>query len=539
MRLSPNLAEVAMKRAVTLIAVALVLASHLVYAQQIKSVAPGLNTLADAVNTSVAGDVLVLQRGAGYPNQGTMNVSVPITIRAADGTGDRPVIAVAPDAAGAYAGTVLGVFANIKLENLAFTGIRSAQDRAQRIGQVFQLSADNLRIVIDGCSFVGFGGRTLEAGRDGATLIVRNCIETGNGRSNRVDNGRFIDFRDASVDTLILQNNSLLNCADRWIRHMFLDASLDYAFIDHNTFMNGTGYRPSFQFRNVRELYFINNIVINPSILGTTPAGIRKVELEYTDPLNEVCTFTMAGADTSNEVLIMRDNNVWRDPRIDAILGDFNLNAGDSVAIAPWFDAAFEARVDPARAFFSEELNFVQDVTIDSLLPELQIYVGGSKGYSHSAFIFRTDELAVGVNMSYGTTARSYTAAAGGFPLGDLNWYPDRKAAWIAAGMPTSVQEAAAGVPNTFELSQNHPNPFNPQTRIAYSLPKAGRVSLEIYNTLGQQVRTLVQAHQPVGSHSVSWDGKNDLGALVPSGIYFYRLQAGGQTMMRKMTLLK
>jgi hypothetical protein len=495
--LSINLSEEAMKRAIALIAVALVLASQLVYAQQIKNIAPGLNTLADAVNASSAGDVLVLQRGAGYPNQGTINVSVPITIRAADGTGDRPLIAVAPNAAGAFAGTVLSLFANIKLENIAFTGIRSPEDRAQRIGQVFQLFADNLRVVIDGCSFVGFGGRTLEAGRDGAVLIVRNSIETGNGRSNRVDNGRFIDFRAASADTLILQNNTLLNCADRWIRHMLEDASLDYAFIDHNTFMNGTGYRPSFQFRNVRELYFINNIVINPSIMGTTPTGVRKDELEYTDPEDVVCTFTMAGADTSNEVLVMRNNNVWRDPRIDAILGDFNFAAGDSVAIAPVFDAAFAARVDPNTAYFSEQLTFVRDVTIDSLLPELEIYVSGSKGYSHSAFIFRTDEIAAGVNMSYGTTARSYTAAAGGFPLGDLNWYPDRKAAWIAAGMPTSVAESNPGTPHTFELAQNFPNPFNPETKIAYKLAKTAKVSLEIYNALGQKVRTLVQASRP------------------------------------------
>ncbi len=528
-----------MKRAIVLIAVVLVLASQLVYAQQVKNIAPGLNTLAEAVNTSTAGDVLVLQRGAGYPNQGTINVNVPITIRAADGTGDRPVIAVAPDAAGMYAGTVLTLFANIKLENLAFTGIRSPQDRAQRIGQMFQMSANNLRVVIDGCSFVGFGGRTLEAGRNGAVLIVRNCIETGNGRSNRVDNGRFIDFRSAAADTLILQNNTLLNCADRWIRHMIAPASLKYAFIDHNTFMNGTGYRPSFQFRNVQKLYFTNNLVINPSIMGTTSYGVRKDELEYPVPFRTVCTFTIAGADTSNQVLVMRNNNVWRDPRIDAILGGLNLAAGDSVEIAPMFSKGFADRVNPATAFFSEQLTFVKAVTIDSLLPELQAYVSGTKGYSHTAFIFRTDEIAAGVNMSYGTTARSYTAAGGGFPLGDLNWYPDRKAAWIAAGMPTSVEAANTVTPVTFELSPNYPNPFNPETKIAYKLAKTAKVSLDVYNALGQKVRTLVQASQPAGSYDVTWNGLNDLGAAVPTGVYFYRLQAGAQTMMKKMVLLR
>ncbi|HEX9654539.1 MAG TPA: T9SS type A sorting domain-containing protein [bacterium] len=528
-----------MRKIFAISAAVLVLSCQVVIAQQIVNVAPGLNTLADAVNVSSAGDVLVLQRGAGYPNQGTINVSVPITIRAADGAGDRPLLAVAADASGAFAGTVLSLFADVKLENLAFNGIRTAGDRAQRIGQVFQMFADNLRCEIDGCSFVGFGGRTLEPGRDGATLIVRNCIETGNGRSNRVDNGRLVDFRAASADTFILQNNTLLNCADRWIRHMLEDASLDYVLFDHNTFMNGTGYRPSFQFRNVRELYFINNIVINPSILGTTPAGVRKDELEYADPEDVVCTFTLAGADSSNDVLVMKNNNVWRDPRIDAILGDFNLPAGDSVAIAPWFDKAFEDRVDEATAFFSEELTFVKAVTIDSLLPELEIYVGGTKGYSHSAFIFRTDEIANGVDMSYGTTAQSYTAAGGGFPLGDLNWYPDRKTAWIAAGMPTSVEDENPGTPTTFRLSQNYPNPFNPGTAISYSLETDADVRLEIYNLMGQKLRTLVNERKSAGTYTATWDGSSDNGMLQSSGIYFYKMSAGSQIEMKKMALVK
>jgi hypothetical protein len=538
-----------MRRIVAISAAVLVWAGPFVNAQQIKNVAPGLNSLADAVTAANAGDVLVLQRGenVAYANQGNIVINVPITIRAADPVGDpslpannRPLVIQVARVDGTYGDPDFQLFADARFENISFSGIRSAS-RAVRNGRMMAMADVNLRCVIDGCSFVGYGGRTLEPGFDGAVLIVKNSIETGNGRSNRVDNGRFIDFRAAAADTLILQNNTLLNCADRWIRHMSPPeiASLNYALIDHNTFMNGTGYRPSFQFRNVKELYFINNIVANPSILGTTPAGVRKTELQYTDPSATVCTFTMAGADTSNEVLVMRNNNVWRDPRIDAILGDFNLSAGDSVAIAPWFDKAFADRVDPATAFFSEELNFVHAVTIDSLLPELQYYVSGAGGYSHSAFIFRTDELAIGVNMNYGTTARSYTAAAGGFPLGDLNWYPTKKAEWIAAGMPTSVAEAPAGTPNAFELSQNYPNPFNPETQITYKLAKSTRVSLEIYNALGQKVRTLVQASQPAGSYDATWNGRNDLGVSVPTGVYFYRLRAGSQTMMKKMVLLR
>jgi flagellar hook assembly protein FlgD len=105
--------------------------------------------------------------------------------------------------------------------------------------------------------------------------------------------------------------------------------------------------------------------------------------------------------------------------------------------------------------------------------------------------------------------------------------------------MPTSVAESSPGTPNTFELAQNYPNPFNPETKIAYKLAKTTKVSLDIYNALGQKVRTLVQTSQPAGSYDVTWNGLTDLGVSVPTGVYFYRLQVGAQTMMKKMVLLR
>ena len=105
---------------------------------------------------------------------------------------------------------------------------------------------------------------------------------------------------------------------------------------------------------------------------------------------------------------------------------------------------------------------------------------------------------------------------------------------------PTSVEEdEETAIPRLFELSQSYPNPFNSQTIIRYSLFKPSDVSLTIYNVLGQRVRTLVnQAHQS-GQVTVTWDGKDDKGNDLGSGIYFYRLQAGEQSQTRRMVLLK
>jgi hypothetical protein len=94
-------------------------------------------------------------------------------------------------------------------------------------------------------------------------------------------------------------------------------------------------------------------------------------------------------------------------------------------------------------------------------------------------------------------------------------------------------------LPEGFFLMQNKPNPFNPSTDIGYSIPQSALVSLVIFNVNGQKVRTLVNEVQAAGEHTVIWDGKSDSGDRVASGVYLYRLTAGGATTTRKMTLLK
>jgi len=99
--------------------------------------------------------------------------------------------------------------------------------------------------------------------------------------------------------------------------------------------------------------------------------------------------------------------------------------------------------------------------------------------------------------------------------------------------------DQASLLPAEFELRQNYPNPFNPGTEIEYTLRKSGKVILEIYNLLGQKVRTLVREHQSPGFYHLTWDGKNERGEKVSSGIYFYRLEMNGAFQTKRMVLLK
>lgn len=108
-------------------------------------------------------------------------------------------------------------------------------------------------------------------------------------------------------------------------------------------------------------------------------------------------------------------------------------------------------------------------------------------------------------------------------------------------GDPSGVSDDsnAPSIPDAIELRQNRPNPFNPNTVIDYELPKAAVVSLEIFNVQGQLVRVIIDGRQPAGTHSAVWDGRDEGGAAVASGVYFYSLRTPDGMTARKMVLLK
>lgn len=106
--------------------------------------------------------------------------------------------------------------------------------------------------------------------------------------------------------------------------------------------------------------------------------------------------------------------------------------------------------------------------------------------------------------------------------------------------VPTAVtEEELAGLPDAYSLSQNYPNPLNPETVIRYGLPAGADLRLTVYNLLGQEVTVLREGREEAGFHRVVWDGKDGRGRAVASGVYFYRLSAGRFVETRRMMVLK
>ena len=184
-------------------------------------------------------------------------------------------------------------------------------------------------------------------------------------------------------------------------------------------------------------------------------------------------------------------------------------------------DPGFDATVTPHLAKLIEYVNKIATATLDS-----------TWHYKPSGVLY-PPTWPLPENLAYSNTALM-TYGTDGFPVGDLNWFPAQKAAWLL----TDVKRVEP-VPQEFTLSQNYPNPFNPSTSIEFSLKKAEYVKLVVYNMLGQKVRTLADAELAPGTYVATWNGLDDHGYQLASGAYYYRMESKSFTTTRAMMLLK
>jgi len=125
-------------------------------------------------------------------------------------------------------------------------------------------------------------------------------------------------------------------------------------------------------------------------------------------------------------------------------------------------------------------------------------------------------------------------------PDGDTIFVAESNRIRMITGVRTNISPSSDLQPvQTFTLSQNYPNPFNPNTVIEYSLSKRTNVELVVYNANGQKVRVLIDQEQAVGNCRAEWDGRDEPGQLVSSGVYYYQLRSGQYQQTRKMILIQ
>ena len=122
---------------------------------------------------------------------------------------------------------------------------------------------------------------------------------------------------------------------------------------------------------------------------------------------------------------------------------------------------------------------------------------------------------------------------------GDFYIYTTAKLPTPEPGILLDVEKIGDQIPVKFALEQNYPNPFNPSTLLRYSIVSTSLVTLKVYDILGREVKTLVNKEQASGVYDINWNGDDELGNKVSTGVYFYRIEAGDFIQTKKMILVK
>ncbi len=526
-------------------------------AQDYLDVEPGYETLNLAIegDTTAAGEpvsqnrVYRLQRGGYYLLNGSIQNSkdMPLVIVAAEGDGALPIIIPATDETGASS-RAFALPADCTLRNLYVSGIDNLGNQASK--NMFRLEKTGGRYIVDGCFFDHDAQAFVRMNADDQKLYIYDSIFRNSILLAGPGNGRFIDTRGNTVDTMMVQNSTFYMCSSSMVRDG--GGIIQNVLFDHVTVYQGNG---NFAFNKVLNGHFNDCLIIDARWEGdvepTDPAAALADSLE-TDIIS-IDSLNAPDLMSEGERAFQLKNNIYGwTPEVTEFIAGI-----DSLQKAVLFNARAQRYFDVFDGFVDE--NNVEDTVVFSDAPapanvitfaQYRIDTGFSdennpdpRADRNGLAALSEDPESIGpapdeYDFDYNTDAQAYTHAAGGFPVGDLNWFPDKKAEW-ETWVTTDITENNA-TPSTFSMKQNYPNPFNPTTTIDFALNKSSQVELIVYNALGQKIRTLMDGKiQAAGTHSINWDGRNDNGTKVASGIYMYQIKAGNQVETKKMVLMK
>jgi len=341
----------------------------------------------------------------------------------------------------------------------------------------------------------------------------------------------------------------------------------------------------------LRNFSITNSIVVNPYMMGYTADNVCTASQTYNDFLAGKCDppggglingitpvdsfgFQVDFTDFDRKLFVGNTAYLYQDFFLDwfntcgwcrdqirarnnkALRNPFPMLGEDELAFIDSVDGegnkVFKTLNVDWETIYDEDPDFIVPATnLDTmkLFMEFKWSTAADVDWSYKPEAGYNHQWPLPENLAYNNAAYK-TAAMGGFPLGDLNWYPELLPAWEAqreaewtiinnwldhgSPDPSSVREIDGNIPDNFVLKQNYPNPFNPTTQIEYSIPKAGYVSLKIYNTLGQEVATLFDGNQNAGNYVATFNANT-----LASGIYIYKLQSDNVSISKKLVLMK
>lgn len=413
-------------------------------------------------------------------------------------------------------------------------------------------------------------------------------------------NGGVYDNVNENTESLRVENST--HVMAQGMMYKFRGHHFNEAFFNHNTFVNVSGHLfPSFGYHT--DLTVTNNLFVNSHVQGyfegldgpdegsnetdqdNLPHGIINV--------NELPDGTASFEDYEEEdrMILVYNNGVFWDERLDDIVDQLNdreaMDRDDWVSQMMFMNDRTQDMFDNEDDYpmFQEDnwieggdpdFNDPQDLMTDQVdeLIQWSVETGAGTDYTMSKWRMEGNETSRGgdddnfnfpdwpipVDLAYSNNDY-LSAGLGALPLGDLNWFPDEKEAFVenreslhdelqnakesgeapqhAIVVSATDDEQRIDQPTNFTLEQNYPNPFNPNTQITFTLQDAEDVQLKVYDVTGRLVATLVDESMNAGTHTATWNAVNETGEGVSSGVYIYQLTAGDQTISRTMTFMK
>ena len=411
-------------------------------------------------------------------------------------------------------------------------------------------------------------------GHAGSCLYYKdNYFVNMSGNSCR-RNGGVYDNVNNNTDTMYVENNT--HVMGQGYMYKFRNYNVGFIYVNHNTFINCSNVvleTAGTQSNNI----ITNNIFINSNIQPFRPNNTEDLPETARDDLAQGIIDVALLPDSVEQVdrkWLVQGNLAYWDARVADLGADAN-----AIAINGFTN--WEKRSMPmntrTQALFDDDANF-PFMSVDTWYDVLPTFTDPQDLLTTQVDVLKTYSLAtsdttsaalmpwwrlvatpvteyfvysdfpIPVDLSYSETNLTGTD---GLPIGDLNWFPADKAtfwanhakyfgdlvtAWNEGKLvePVGVSGGTIAKPVEFELNQNYPNPFNPTTTINFTLPQAGNVTLKVYNSLGQEVATLMDGFKMAQTYQVNFDGSS-----LSSGIYYYSLETENSNKTMKMLLMK
>jgi len=404
----------------------------------------------------------------------------------------------------------------------------------------------------------------------GTTVRINDCYFVNmTGQACRRNGGVYDNVNHNTTEVMV--ENSTHVMAQGMI-YKFRDYQVGKAWFNHNTFIN----MGSAVFENIGYLsnYVVtNNIFVNCNVqpyskgldydetdADSLPMGIinvnvlpedyeqleRKTLVEgnviaWSPELSDVVSQVSAAG--TNGTSDWYDQMITMNSRTQAMFDDDATYPYLTEGV--WYEQ-MPNFTDP-QDLFTDQLTIFEDfcvATVDEasadIMPVWRLIYTDPGDYIYS-------DWPIPIDLSY-DDADLLVGATGGFPVGDLNWFPEKKAEWEAqkdaeheaienalnTGGSTLAIDDNAVRPERFQLQQNYPNPFNPSTVITFTIPKAGNVTLTVYNSVGQEVATLINGYKTAQTYNLTFSGSD-----LASGVYIYTLKYDNNLVSKKMILMK